>query len=228
MDIIVQNAIKSQFESTEQFPVDFDVYWGWIGYTRKDAAKRAFESADFEKGVDYHLHSSVEVVKRVQGGGSQPESIFLTIDCAKSFAMMAKTEKGKEVRKYYLECEKIAKSIVPVTYLDALKALVVAEEAKELLKIQNQELEHEVEQLSEAVDDLFNFSSIIRIAKFNNVCETNFKWRTLKAASQAKNLEVKQVPCPQYKTKNLYHHDVWRYCYPTFNLPETTTLTIVR
>lgn len=108
MDIIVQNAIQAQFESSEQFPVDFDVFWEWVGYTRKDNAKRAFENSEFEKGIDYELLIKEEL--RPQGGFSNREIIKLTIDCAKSFAMMAKTEQGKEVRKYYLECEKIAKS----------------------------------------------------------------------------------------------------------------------
>jgi hypothetical protein len=35
----------------------------------------------------------------------------LTVDCAKSFAMMARTEKGKEVRRWYLEIEKELREI---------------------------------------------------------------------------------------------------------------------
>lgn len=116
---------------------------------------------------------------------------------------------------------------VPQTYLEALKALVSAEEEKELLRIQNEQLEEEAERLSEAVDELFNYSSIIRIAKFNHCSEKNFNWRVLKAASDAMQIEIKKVPCPRYVTKNLYSHDVWRRAYPGVSLPETTTLTIV-
>jgi hypothetical protein len=114
----------------------------------------------------------------------------------------------------------------PQTYLEALKALVAVEEQKELLRLQNEQLVEEVEQLSEAVDELFSYSSIIRIAKLNCVPETRFVWRKLKAATVAMGLEVKQVPCPRFVTKNLYPHEAWRYCYPDAKLPETTTLTI--
>ena len=115
---------------------------------------------------------------------------------------------------------------LPQTYIEALKALVAAEEEKELLRIANAQLEEETERLSEAVDELFDYSSIVRIAKYNNCSEKLFSWRKLKNASAAKGLEVKKVPCPRFETKNLYHHDAWRYVYPDAKLPETTTVVI--
>jgi hypothetical protein len=96
----------------------------------------------------------------------------------------------------------------------------------ELLKVETQLLEEENVQLSEVVDELFNFSSIIRIAKYNNVDETEFSWRKLKSASITKRLEIKVAPCPRYGKKNLYHHDAWRIAYPGVKLPETTTLVL--
>lgn len=114
----------------------------------------------------------------------------------------------------------------PQTYIEALKALVAAEEEKELLRIENAQLEEETERLSEVVDELFDYSSIVRIAKYNKCSENLFNWRKLKSASAAKGLEVKKVPCPRFETKNLYHHDAWRYMYPDVKLPETTRLVM--
>lgn len=114
----------------------------------------------------------------------------------------------------------------PQTYLEALKALVAKEEERILLDEQNKLLQEENHQLAEAVDELFNFSSIIRIAKFNGVSEKAFSWRKLKAASNVMGLEIKKVPCPRFEFKLLYSHDAWRYCYPEYRLPETTTLVI--
>jgi prophage antirepressor-like protein len=114
----------------------------------------------------------------------------------------------------------------PQTYIEALKALVAAEEQKLLLEAKTKILEVENQQLAEAVDELFDYSSIIRIAKFNNVSEKAFDWRKLKAASQVMGLEIKRVPCPRFETKLLYSHDAWRFCYPEMRLPETTTLVI--
>lgn len=121
---------------------------------------------------------------------------------------------------------KQAKQSVPQSYAQALLeagrlalALEKAEAEKALLEEQN-------EHLAEAVDELYDYSSIIRIAKFNNVCETRFKWQVLKAMSVRMGYEIKRVPCPRFEWKNLYHSDVWRVCYPDMKLPETTTLVI--
>lgn len=110
----------------------------------------------------------------------------------------------------------------PQTYIEALKALVAAEEQKELLKAENQILEEENHHLSEVVDELFDFSSIIRIAKFNQISETNFKWQKLKAASSHLGIEVKKVPCPRFVTRNLYAHEAWQVAYPWVKFPDKT------
>jgi hypothetical protein len=114
----------------------------------------------------------------------------------------------------------------PQSYLEALKALVAVEEEKELLKLQNQQLEKDNEVLATAVDELFNYSSILRVAKFNKVNENQFQWRRLKAVSQQMKLEVKRVPSNRFEYQCLYSHDAWRYAYPEYRLPETTTLIV--
>ena len=53
-------------------------------------------------------------MKCSQGGGSGMEDIRLNIDCFKSLGMMAGTQKGKEVRRYFLECERIAKKATEI------------------------------------------------------------------------------------------------------------------
>lgn len=99
-------------------------------------------------------------------------------------------------------------------------------EEKALLEAEKAMLEEENHTLAEAVDELFDYSSIIRIAKFYKVSEKLFSWRSLKAASIRMGIEIKQVPDPRFETKNLYSHDVWRVCYPQYRLPETTTLVV--
>ena len=115
---------------------------------------------------------------------------------------------------------------VPQTFAEALQ--LAADQAKEI-ELQNQQiklLEEDNQRQAEAIDELFEYSSIIRIAKFNNCSEKAFSWHKLKAASIAMNLEIKRVPCPRFTTKNLYHHNAWRFVYPNYKLPETTTLII--
>lgn len=115
---------------------------------------------------------------------------------------------------------------LPQTYLEALKALVAAEEQRALLETEKAMLEETNHALAEAVDELFNYSSIIRVAKFNDISERNFSWYRLKAVSIQMKVEIKKVPCPRYGEKTLYSHDVWRVAYPDIQLPETTTLVV--
>lgn len=114
----------------------------------------------------------------------------------------------------------------PKTALELAREQVALLEKIERLEIEKEMLEEENEQLAEAVDELFNYSSIIRIAKFNNCSEKDFNWRTLKMASRLANSEIKQVPCPRFGVKNLYSHDAWRLAYPGVELPETTVLRL--
>lgn len=45
-------------------------------------------------------------------GGRPSEQLYLTVDCFKQLCMMANTEKGREVRKYFLECERKLKDVL--------------------------------------------------------------------------------------------------------------------
>ena len=105
--------------SPDRYPVDFDQAWQWVGYARKDYALDLLK-ANFEEGLDYFgLNRNRSDGKeedldsgrnrnQAGGWGGDRRSVyyFLTVDCFKSFCMMAKTDKGKEVRKYYLQIEK--------------------------------------------------------------------------------------------------------------------------
>ncbi|MGB3654289.1 MAG: hypothetical protein WBA41_24195, partial [Rivularia sp. (in: cyanobacteria)] len=69
---------------------------------------RAFSKAGFIIGQDFDhiIRFRLIWLNALAGGGVQREKLMLTIDCAKSGAMMARTEKGREVRKWYLQLEK--------------------------------------------------------------------------------------------------------------------------
>ena len=177
-----------------------------------------------------------DVVKRPQGGAYEVSYCFLNEAQATLLMTFSRnSDRVLDCKEHLVDAFTAAKNrslqntaITPGSYKEALKALVAEIEAKELLEAEKALLETENHQLSEALDELFDYSSIIRIAKFNLVSESKFSWHRLKAVSIQMNLEIKKVPCPRFVTKNLYSHDVWRVAYPTMRLPETTTLVIKR
>ena len=102
-----QDFALSLYFSDDQFPIDFDDAWQWLGYSTKQKAKLKLQR-NFEVEVDFTSFN--QVVKCADGkGSSRCEKIILTVDCFKSMGMMAGTEQGKKIRSYFLQCEAIAK-----------------------------------------------------------------------------------------------------------------------
>jgi phage anti-repressor protein len=101
-EIMLLDQFSRIAESPEPYPVDFDQAWQWIGYSTKQKAREALER-NFEDGVDY---TSFNLTVKREIGATNKMQINLTVDCFKSFCMMAGTDKGKKVRQYYLAIEK--------------------------------------------------------------------------------------------------------------------------
>jgi len=121
--------------SVDDYPVDFDEAWQWLGYATKQKAEKKLKQ-NFEEGIDFltkGLKSST--------GGRPSELIVLTVDCFKSLGMMVGTEQGKQIRKYFIECEKIAKQKPDaLTELEILARTVtrMAEQERRALEQQRQ------------------------------------------------------------------------------------------
>ena len=107
--IIPVAQVFALYQSESRFPIKFDDAWEWIGYSRKNNAKRALLSCGFEEGIDLLIEEqSIE-----SQFGTPEEYITITVDCFKMWAMMAATEKGRQARLYFLECERTLLKQVP-------------------------------------------------------------------------------------------------------------------
>jgi len=141
----------------------------------------------------------------------------LVLDFAKKISMLCRNEEGERIRNYFIECEKIAKDMheinshkLPMSYKDALLALVASEEEKEVLLLQN-------ENLNTVLDNLLEWVSIIKVCEHNQVKESNFNWRNLKSKSNELGYQIKRAESPRFGYMNLYHIDAFRACYPQFD-----------
>ena len=63
---------------------------------------------DFEENVDYVVCKKIYAANQY-GGKKELIDYAITIDMAKEICMLQKSDKGREFRKYFIECEKIAK-----------------------------------------------------------------------------------------------------------------------
>lgn len=87
--------------------VDFDLVWEWMGFSRKDNAKRTLMKF-FEINADYIIESSPrpnEEQSQSRRGGHNKETIMLSVNTFKSLCMLSNTAKGKQSRLYYIRME---------------------------------------------------------------------------------------------------------------------------
>jgi phage anti-repressor protein len=99
-----------QYDSEKDFVINLDDIYQWIGFANKGNAKRTLEN-NFTKGEDYknlllRTEKQVKDGKNLGGAGLNEESLMLNVDTFKNLCILAKTDKGKEIRKYYVKMEK--------------------------------------------------------------------------------------------------------------------------
>lgn len=131
---------------------------------------RMFEYG-FEEDQDY-----IRVDKNVRG--SQAKEYALTLDCAKEISMLQRSDKGKQARKYFIECERRL-SITPNQKLsrkDLAYMVIEAEEKAERLQL---EIDTKHKPRSEFVDQVFNSDSLITVGQAAKSLKLEFGRNTL-------------------------------------------------
>ena len=138
IDFSTETAI-ALLNSGNDYPVDFDEAWQWLGYATKQKAEKKLKQ-NFEEGIDFNLNQTVKVQTEGARQVSRPYTeIMLTVDCFKSLGMTAGTEQGKQIRKYFLECEKVAKQKPDALTELQILARTVARMAEQEQKLLEQE-----------------------------------------------------------------------------------------
>ena len=89
--------------------------------------KRAIEKYDFIDGFDY----------LVKNDGVQKIDYIVTLDMAKELCMVSNTEKGKEVRKYFIQIEKEANKPMTIEQLLQENVKVIGQLQNKVITLQN-------------------------------------------------------------------------------------------
>ena len=129
----VEKLVEQTYNANDEFCIDLDALfedetgemipiWQWAGFARKDAAKRRLKN--LVESVDFLLHSEVE--RNSGSGGQNKIKILLTKDGFKQLLMLANTERGKQIRLYFIDVEKrYGREIKQTTPIDQIISKVI-------------------------------------------------------------------------------------------------------
>jgi hypothetical protein len=92
--------------SKNEFVIDLDDVWKWMGFSRKDPAKVVLDK-NFIKDIDYKILLPVKEDKIEKHGGHNKEQILMNINTFKRFTLRANTKKANEIYDYYILFEQI-------------------------------------------------------------------------------------------------------------------------
>ena len=144
----------------------------------------------FEEDIDFSILKS----GNPNGGIAKIDDYIITIDMAKEISMIQRTEKGKQARLYFIECEKKLKTQVPQLTEEQKLALLVfeggfsaVEASKKMVELQTKPLLETIETQKPKVeyvdkfmngDGLFLISEIakkvgITAVRANNILKDN-------------------------------------------------------
>ena len=142
------NKIKERFTDNEQqmfvtsfycylnyqneFIIDLDNIWKWLGFQSKFNSKRLLESC-FIIDKDYISLSQTAKQSTHIKGGHNKETFMLNIKTFKKFCLKAGTKKADEIHEYYIKLEETLQE-------------VIQEESNEL-KLQLEQKEHQLENI---------------------------------------------------------------------------------
>lgn len=144
MDLkVVENGIVPVYENEDKQVVNARELHAFleVGKRFADWVTDRIEKYGFIEGEDY-----VTVIPEIgknpdltNKGGRPSKDYLLTLDTAKEIAMAENSDRGRQVRKYFIECERKLREIklyggfysqLPKTFPDALRALAETEEKR--------------------------------------------------------------------------------------------------
>lgn len=145
----MEELIKVQVENDRQLVSARELHKG-LGLKKKftDWVKQNFKG--FEEGQDYTTSPKGHLVKSGNGTVRAYDDYLLTIDMAKELCMMSKTEKGKEVRKYFIEIERKWNDPQEVVR----RGYAILQNENTQLKLENKNLSIQLEESNKKADYL--------------------------------------------------------------------------
>ena len=145
------------YHKTDDYIVDLDNIWKWLGFDQKIKAKYLLEK-NFEVEKDYKKSHSwweskklfsnnnfatAAVAKTKGSGGHNSEKYYLNVKTFKSLCLKAGTKKADEIHEYYIKLEELIQEVLEEEASEMKNKLLIKEDIisqkDNLLKNANQD-----------------------------------------------------------------------------------------
>lgn len=113
----------------------------WSRWTKKNITDNTFVA----EGVDWEGFD-------IMSNGNKITDFVITLDFAKRIAMMARTEKGEEIRQYFLKCERAVNQQKLLSPIEMAQMFIEAEREKEKVLLQLNAANEEIKVANEKIE----------------------------------------------------------------------------
>ena len=150
--------------------------------------------------------------KKIEANNATMIEYIITLDIAKEIALLQRSQKGKEIRKYFIEIEKEFRKNkeVPGNFGDALLLAWKLYKEKEMLELENKKLESKNEDLTMKLDENEKYATV---KKIKILTWKDYKWKPLKDYCKLHDLKRIKVPDQNYSEVWSYPVEAWRNVY---------------
>ena len=134
------------YHKTEDYIIDLDNIWKWLGFNQKIKAKYLLEK-NFKLGIDYKnllsLLGKQNIIENKGSGGHNIQKYYLNIKTFKSLCLKAQTKKADEIHEYYIKLEELIQEVLEQEATEMKNKLLIKDneisEKNNLLKNANQD-----------------------------------------------------------------------------------------
>ena len=180
----------------------------FLGVTERFSSwmERQFQYG-FEENVDYLGCKVFNTLAK-----QEVQEYYLSLDCAKEISMIQKSEKGKQARKYFIECEKKLTQPKPMTQIELIAGIAnqMAEQERKSLELDNrlQVVEQKQQQLNQDNDHftIKGFCSLHQLDLSNG--KMSALSRKAKKLSDVKDYTYHEITDPRWGKVRTYHKDI--------------------
>ena len=155
------------YNPTEEFVIDLDNIWKWLGFKQKQSAKVVLEK-NFIIEKDYKiLLMKLHEQDREHHGGHNKHQILMTIKTFKLLCLKSETTKAKEIHEYYIKLEELLNLVIKEECNDL--RLLIEENKKDFhLKLEQEKVVQREQVLLKEYDSCGPIVYVIKVKTLDN------------------------------------------------------------